>query len=93
MKLKQIVKLEKRPLGSDDTRIERNGNLNNAGYNLAKTEDGEIEIGLDVEKVETVIDIWIHENNLGNYDKIPKFKEYQKLAKDISEAETIKEKK
>ena len=27
---------------------------------------------LDEGKIETIIDIWIHENHLGNYDKIPK---------------------
>ena len=35
------------------------------------------------EKVEEIIDIWIHFHELGNYDKVPKIKEYDHLAKTI----------
>ena len=35
-------------------------------------------------EIQNIIDIWIHENGLGNYDKIPKIKEYNKLAKAIA---------
>jgi len=31
------------------------------------------------EEIENILDIWVHENGLGDYDKIPKFEEYKKL--------------
>jgi len=33
-----------------------------------------------VEKIQTIIDIWIHDEGLGEYDKIPKIAEYDSLA-------------
>ncbi len=81
MKIKDVVEVD----------IGKPVSMFQVGIATGQTSILEKEIGLDAEKIETVIDIWIHENNLGNYDKIPKFKEYQKLAKDISEAELIVE--
>jgi len=41
-------------------------------------------------KIQNAIDIWIHENGLGYYNKIPTFKEYNKLAKAIHALVDIK---
>ena len=40
--------------------------------------------------IQNAIDIWIHENGLGYYNKIPTFKEYNKLAKAIHALVDIK---
>ena len=41
-------------------------------------------------KIQNTIDIWIHKNGLGYYNKIPTFKEYNKLAKAIHKLVTDK---
>ena len=40
-------------------------------------------MGKIAEKLEKIINIWIHFYELGNYDKVPKIKEYDHLAKTI----------
>lgn len=35
------------------------------------------------QEIENIIDKWINNNNLGNYDKMPKLKEYNELAQAI----------
>ena len=40
-------------------------------------------MGKIAEKLEKIIDIWIHFHELGNYDKVPKIKEYDHLARTL----------